>query len=170
MKTQEQQDRQTTEFSRPTKRRSRGRPFQKGNPGRRPGSLNRSTLLAQAITDADKRELLQIGLARAKAGDSQMLKFFLERFISKEPPLTIALPTIKNHADLADAYSALLKAVSIGELTPAEVILLTAVLRNIQAALPDTDIVLRMQAAEKQLAEVLRQYDPQRTYNQTCEP
>ncbi len=158
MKAQQQQQQPT-----PVKRRSRGRPFQNGNPGRRPGSLNRSTMLAQAITEADKRELVQIGLARAKAGDSQMLKFFLERIIPKEPSLTIDLPAIKNHSDLADAHSALMKAVSTGEIGPAAASLFAGMLKSISQFLPDLDAEFRIRTMEKQLEEVQRQYDPARS-------
>ncbi len=89
------QQQKPTEHLRPIKRHSRGRPFQKGNPGRRPGSLNRSTMLAQAITEADKRELLQVGLARAKAGDPQMLKFFLIALYRKSRHLQLTFQQLK---------------------------------------------------------------------------
>ncbi len=146
----------------PARPRGRGRPFQKGNPGRKPGSLNRATILAQAITEADKRELVQIGLARAKAGDSQMLKFFLERIVPKEPSLTIDLPAIKNHSDLADAHSALMTAVSTGEIGPTAASLFAGMLKSINKFLPDVDAEFRIRAVEEQWAEVKRQYDPAR--------
>jgi hypothetical protein len=105
---------------------------------------------------------VQIGLARAKAGDSQMLKFFLERIMPKEPPLTIDLPVIRNHSDLTDAHSALVKALSAGEIGSAAASVLVAMLKSINQFLPDVDAELRIRTVEKQLEEVQKQYDPAR--------
>ena len=57
----------------------RGRPFPKGNGGRRLGSKNRSSLIFAALSDDDKEDVVRKGLELAKAGDVSMLKFFLGR-------------------------------------------------------------------------------------------
>ncbi len=134
-------------------RRSRGRPFQKGNPGRRPGSVNRSTLIAHAISDADKEEMVRKGIELAKGGDSQMLRFFLDRILPKEQPIQIGLPDIQNHSDLADAHSAIVKAVSSGELSATG---LADMLHKIARFLPDVEIEYRLRALETELKVLQR--------------
>jgi hypothetical protein len=45
--------------------RPRGRPFAKGNGGRRPGSRNRSTLVAEALLRDEEAELVRKGIELA---------------------------------------------------------------------------------------------------------
>jgi hypothetical protein len=59
--------------------RLRGRPFEKGNGGRKSGSKNRTTLVAQALLRGEEVELVRKAIELAKAGDIQMLKFLLDR-------------------------------------------------------------------------------------------
>ena len=58
---------------------TRGRPFPRGNPGRRPGAKNRSTLLATALLEGETEALLRTAIQLAWAGDVVMLKFLLSR-------------------------------------------------------------------------------------------
>ena len=81
----------------------RGRPFPKGNGGRRPGSKNQSTLILEALSDGDKRELVRKGLEIAKAGDVSMLKFFLSRTLPRERPIRIDLPQMQFADDAVEA-------------------------------------------------------------------
>ena len=62
----------------------RGRPFEKGNGGRRPGSKNRTTLVAEALLKGEEEALVRKAIELAKAGDVQMLKFLLDRILPKE--------------------------------------------------------------------------------------
>jgi hypothetical protein len=52
--------------------------------GRKVGSRNRATLLADALPEGEQEELVRKGIELAKAGDPQMLKFFLDRILPKE--------------------------------------------------------------------------------------
>ena len=72
------------QLSLPVRKRPRGRPFAKGNGGRKLGSRNRATLLADALLEGEQEELIRKGIELAKAGDPQMLKFFLDRILPKE--------------------------------------------------------------------------------------
>jgi hypothetical protein len=65
-------------------RTPRGRPFAKGNSGRRPGSKNKTTIIGQALLKEAEEELLRKAIEMAKAGDGPMLKFLLERILPKE--------------------------------------------------------------------------------------
>jgi hypothetical protein len=53
------------------------RHFQNGNPGRKPGSKNRTTLVAAALLEREAGELVRKAVELAKAGDVVMLKFLL---------------------------------------------------------------------------------------------
>jgi hypothetical protein len=53
--------------------RVRGRPFEKGNGGRKSGAKNRTTLVAQALLRGEEVELVRKAIELAKAGDIQML-------------------------------------------------------------------------------------------------
>ena len=87
-------------LSPPIQKRPRGRPFAKGNGGRKLGSRNRATLLADALLEGEQEELVRKGIELAKAGDPQMLKFFLDRVLPKERPVKIDLPPIEHRRDL----------------------------------------------------------------------
>src|SRR5689334_9030467 len=64
--------------------RPRGRPFPKGNGGRKPGSRNKSTLLAETLLRGEEMELLRKAIELAKGGDGPMLKFLLDRILPKD--------------------------------------------------------------------------------------
>src|SRR5450759_1912730 len=76
-------------------KRPRGRTFAKGNGGRKLGARNRASLLADALLEGEEEELVRKGIELAKAGDPQMLKFFLDRILSKERPVKINLPQLE---------------------------------------------------------------------------
>jgi hypothetical protein len=54
----------------------RGRPFTKGNGGRKPGAKNRTTQVAAALLAGEEQELVRKAVEVAKAGDVTMLKFW----------------------------------------------------------------------------------------------
>jgi hypothetical protein len=100
--------------------RLRGRPFAKGNGGRRPGSRNRSTRIAEALLPGEAGELVRKAIELAKAGDVPMLKFLLDRILPRDRPIKIALPQINNPHDATEALSAVTRAVAAGEIAPGE--------------------------------------------------
>src|SRR5262245_47245559 len=100
--------------------RRRGRPFQKGNPGRRLGSRNRTTVVAEALLRDEEIELVRKAIELAKAGDAQMLKFLLDRILPKERPVRVHLPQIDHASDAVDAMGAIIEAVATGQIAPGE--------------------------------------------------
>jgi hypothetical protein len=46
----------------------RGRPFEKRNPGQKPGSKNKASLIAAALIDGELPELLRTAIEIAKGG------------------------------------------------------------------------------------------------------
>ncbi len=132
-------------------KRPRGRPFAKGNGGRKLGSRNRASLLADALLEGEEEELIRKGIELAKAGDPQMLKFFLDRILPKDRPVKIDLPPIKNRSDLGAASAAIVKAVAAGEISPSEGSAVAAFLANIARFIDDVEIVAQFRKMEEQL-------------------
>jgi len=132
-------------------KRPRGRPFAKGNGGRKLGARNRASLLADALLEGEEEELVRKGIELAKAGDPQMLKFFLDRILSKERPVKIDLPLIESRRDLTAAYAAIVKAVGAGEISPSEGNAVAGLLASIAKFIDDVEIDTRLRKMEEQL-------------------
>jgi hypothetical protein len=98
----------------------RGRPFEKGNGGRRPGSRNRTTLVAEVLLKGEEVELVRKAIELAKAGDTQMLKFLLDRILPKERSVRVDLPSMERADDAVDALGAIINAVGTGQIASSE--------------------------------------------------
>jgi hypothetical protein len=59
--------------------RVRGRPFQKGNPGRRPGARGKAAVLAEKLAAKDITEIVNVLVTAAKLGDVQSATLLLAR-------------------------------------------------------------------------------------------
>jgi hypothetical protein len=101
----------------------RGRPFPRGmsgNPaGKRPGTRNRATIIAEAMLDCETRPLLRQTIDEAKGGDPVMMRFCVGRILPprRDRPVRFALPPVRSPADLSAALEAVTAAVANGELT-----------------------------------------------------
>src|SRR5438105_3381683 len=108
------------------KGKPRGRSFMKGlsgNPaGKRPGTRNRATIIAEEMLDCETRPLLRGAIDEGKDGDGVMARFCIGRIIPprRERPVRFDLPPIKSAADLSAAMQAVTSAVAQGELTTGE--------------------------------------------------
>jgi hypothetical protein len=98
----------------------RGRPFAKGNGGRRPGSKNKNSLILEVLSDGDKEQLVRKGIELAKAGDVSMLKFFLSRILPRERPIGIDLPRMEFADDAVEALGSIVRAVAEGSISSSE--------------------------------------------------
>jgi hypothetical protein len=126
----------------------RGRPFGKGNGGRRHGSKNKNSLILEALLDGDKGELVRKGIELAKAGDVSMLKFFLSRILPRERPIRIDLPQIEFADDAVEAFRSIVCAVSEGAITPSEGADLATLVNSSAHAIDIADLVERIDALE----------------------
>ena len=133
------------------KKRPRGRPFAKGNGGRKLGARNRASLLADALLEGEEEELVRKGIELAKAGDPQMLKFFLDKILPKDRPVKIDLPPIESRSDLTAAYAAIVQTVVAGEITPSEGSAVAALLANIAKFIDDVEVVDQVRKMDEQL-------------------
>src|SRR6266436_1254449 len=104
----------------PVKVVPRGRPFTNGNSGRKPGSKNRTTAVAEALLRGEEVELVRKAIELAKGGDVQMLKFLLDRILPKDRPVRVNLPPLERARDALEALAQLVRAVAEGEISPSE--------------------------------------------------
>jgi hypothetical protein len=98
----------------------RGKPFEKGNPGRPPGSKNRTSLVAAALLSGEESDLVRKAVELAKAGNVNILKFLLGRILPRERTVKLDLPTLESAIDSATALERIVEAVADGTLSPAE--------------------------------------------------
>jgi hypothetical protein len=132
---------------------ARGRPFAPGNPGRKPGSRNKLSLLAEAMLDEDAAEIMRIAIGLAKAGDSQILKLFVERLLPKQRAIELNLPELKRAADCADALAAVVEAVAAGEISPSQAAAIGTLLESYTRALHASDLEKRIEVIEEALEQ-----------------
>ena len=131
--------------------RVRGRPFEKGNGGRRPGSKNRTTIVAEALLKGEEVELVQKAIELAKAGDTQMLKFLLDRILPKERSVRVDLPVMDRSSDAVDALAAVIDAVGAGQIAPSEAVALASLVAAYARILDVAEFEERLENIEKDL-------------------
>jgi hypothetical protein len=132
--------------------RVRGRPFEKGNGGRRPGSRNRTTVVAEALLKGEEVPLQRKAIELAKAGDVQMLKFLLDRILPKERSVHVDLPTMERADDAVDALGAIINAVGTGQITPNEAAALATLVATYARAINVHELESRLDKIERDLA------------------
>jgi len=134
--------------------RARGRPFEKGNGGRRPGSRNRTTLVAEALLKGEEIELVRKAIEVAKAGDTQMLKFLLDRILPKERSVQVELPTMDRSSDAVDVLATIIDAVGSGQIAPSEAAAMTSLVAARARIMNDAELQLRLDDLEKRQKEI----------------
>ena len=132
-------------------RQVRGRPFEKGNGGRRPGSKNRTTQVAAALLNGEGLELVRKAVELAKAGDRQMLTFLLGRILPRERSVRFELPAVKRADDAVIALSLIADAVGTGEIVPKEAEALASIVKGCVEAINIQDHELRLERIESEL-------------------
>jgi hypothetical protein len=138
--------------------KQRGRPFKagiSGNPDGRPkGSRNAATLALEALLDGQAQALTQKAIDLALTGDMAALRLCLERILPprKDRPVNFAFPKIENAKEAATTMSAVLAAVAIGELTPAEASEVGKLVDIFVKAVEATDLTERLERLEKMSA------------------
>jgi hypothetical protein len=129
----------------------RGRPFARGNGGRRPGSKNQSTLILEALSDSEKEQLVRKGIELAKAGDVSMLKFFLSRILPRERLIRIDLPQMQFADDAVETLGLIVGAVSDGSISPGEGADVANLVNSYSRAIDIADLVKRIDALEAKI-------------------
>jgi hypothetical protein len=127
----------------------RGRPFQPGNPGRRPGSKNRTTLVAEALLRAEEEELVRKAIEMAKAGDAQMLKFLLDRILPKDRSVEIDLPPMSRALDAVNVLETITEAVGAGRIAPSEAVALQGLVMARARIMSEAELMSRLEDVEQ---------------------
>jgi hypothetical protein len=104
--------------------KTRGRPFQRGNPGRPKGAQNRTTRLIEALLEGEAEAIGRKCIERAKEGDPVALRLAMERIapVGRGRSVHFTMPALETAADLPKALGAVLTAASNGEITPEEAV------------------------------------------------
>jgi hypothetical protein len=131
--------------------RKRGRPFEKGNGGRKLGSRNRTTQMASALIEGKIAELTKTGLAMALERDPAMMKFFLTPWVPREPPIHLDLPPLRTAADAVEALAIIAQAVAKGEITPSQGAAVSSIADRFIRALDVSDISKQMAELQEKL-------------------
>jgi hypothetical protein len=143
-----QPDREVTQPS-----NGRGRPFARGNPGRRRGSKNRRSTISAALLVGEEQELVRKAVELAKAGDTHMLKFLLNRILPRDRAVQVDLPKMEYADDAVEALGSIAQAISEGKISPSEGAALAAVVNSYARAIDLNDLVKRVEAMEFKLNE-----------------
>ena len=143
-----------SEGNRPSLSRVRGRPFEKGNGGRRPGSKNRTTLAAEALLKGEEVELVRKAIELAKDGDTQMLKFLLDRILPKERSVHVDLPEVDCAFDAVNAMGAVIAALGTGQIAPSEAAALASLVEAYARIMNVAELEERLENFEKELRDL----------------
>jgi hypothetical protein len=130
-----------------------GRPFSKGNGGRKPGSKNRVTAVAEALLRGEETELVRKAIELAKGGDVQMLKFLLDRILPKERSVQVELPRLLVASDAVEALGAIVAAIGSGQISPQEGASLATLVATYARAINIADLEVRLETLERELLD-----------------
>jgi hypothetical protein len=133
--------------------KTRGRPFEPGNPGRPRGARNRATLAAEALLDGEAEGLTRKAVELAKAGDVTALRLCLERVVPprRDRPIRFDVPRINTANDAARAMGSILTATAEGAITPGEAETISRLLADYVKTLEAAEIEERLRALEERV-------------------
>jgi hypothetical protein len=139
-----------TSASRKNATKTRGKPFEPGNPGRPKGARHKATIAAEALLDGEADALTRKAIDMAKAGDTVALRLCLERLVPprKDRPIVVELPAIVDAKDHPVVIASIFAAVADGEITPSEAQALAAVLEQHRRSIEIAEVVTRLEALE----------------------
>ena len=128
--------------------------FKAGNPGRPKGALNKSTMAALAIMEADAETISRKAVELALGGDLTAIRIVLDRLVAprRDRPIEIALPKIVTASDLVAAASAIVEAIEEGAVTPSEAAALSTALSCVAKAVETYELADRLAKLEEQMA------------------
>ena len=142
--------------------KTRGRPFQPGNPGKPKGARSRVTRAVEVLLEGQHEQLTQTAIEKALEGDTTALRLCLERLapVRKDAPIVVELPAVRSPADTVAASSALLSAVAGGEITPDEAGRVMALLTAHRGIIETNELAERIAALESASMPVIRRRKP----------
>ena len=135
--------------------RVRGRPFQKGNPGRPLGSKNKLTRLLEELVDGNGENITRTAIQLALKGNVPCLLSLLDRIMPKRRgrPIDFQLPKINGVRDIAPAMAEVTNGLNNGDLTPEEASELMGFLERYERVLITNDH-FRIEDVESRLKQM----------------
>ena len=141
-----------TDMTQPRNERekTRGKPFQPGNPGKPRGARSRATIAAEMLLNGEAAGLTRKAVDMALAGDTVALRLCLERLVPprKDTPITMDMPPVRTPGDVVAASAAVLTAVAGGEITPDEAGRVMTLLTAHRAIVETSELADRIAALE----------------------
>ena len=139
----------------------RGRPFAPGNPGRPPGSKNKTTRMLEQLIEGQAEEFVEKLKESALAGDVACLRIIMDRLIPlrKSQPINVSIPPINGSQDGLSVISSVWDAIRDGELTPEEATALCMLIDRSIRAIEVHDLSKRLDELESRI-EAERRENP----------
>jgi hypothetical protein len=133
--------------------KTRGRPFEAGNPGKPKGARHRVTVLAEKLMADDAEGVVRKVIEAAMAGDMTAARLILDRIA---PPrrgrtVTIALPDVTGSGGVTAALAAVITAMGEGTLSPDEAAAAAAVIEVQRRAIETAEFEARLRAIEERI-------------------
>jgi len=129
-------------------------PGQSGNPaGKPPGTRHRMTMAMEALLDGEAENITRRAVDLAIGGDPAALRLCMERLLParKSRPIRIDLPKIDTPADVSNALSVVVAAVSDGSLDPDDAESLSRLVEVKRRSLETLEIETRLTKLEEAL-------------------
>jgi hypothetical protein len=133
----------------------RGRPFQRGNPGRPPGAKNKTTRLLEELIAGEAENVVRKALELAVAGNAGCIRILIDRLLPRRNgrPIDFSLPAVNDIHDVVAAMAAIATAVNEGRLTAEEAAQLVGILNSYEKILATNDLTVRLEAVESRLKQ-----------------
>jgi hypothetical protein len=127
--------------------------FTEGNSGKPKGSRNKATIAIESLLEGQAEALTQTAISKALDGDSMALRLCMDRIapLPKDNTISFTLPHMESANDASKAAGSVLKAVSIGEITPIEGSRVMGLIDSFRRTLELTVIEHRIQALESNI-------------------
>ena len=127
--------------------------FTEGNSGKPKGSRNKATIAIENLLKGQAEALTQTAISKALDGDSMALRLCMDRIapLPKDNTISFTLPHMESANDASKAAGSVLKAVSIGEITPIEGSRVMGLIDSFRRTLELIVIEHRIQALESNI-------------------
>jgi hypothetical protein len=131
--------------------KTRGRPFERGNPGKPKGAKHKTTLLLESMSQDDRSTIVTKIIRQARSGCRVSQKLIVDRL---EPPrkgraAPFPLPSVKTTGDIVNALAAVTAATAAGTISPDEALQLAGVLEVQRKAIEQQELEVRIAAMEQ---------------------
>jgi len=131
--------------------KTRGSPFERGNPGRPKGARHKTTILAEKLMQDDAEDIVKKVVEAAKGGDLTAARLVLDRIAParRDGPVRFELPKIETAAQASKAMGAILEAVAAGDITPGEAGEVGKIVEGFVKTLEANEFEARLRALEE---------------------